>query len=30
MVMKIDLKMKDENILAAHLGLSEKKYQSAF
>jgi hypothetical protein len=30
MVMKLDVKMKDENILVAHLGLSERKYQSIF
>jgi hypothetical protein len=30
MAMKLDLKMKDENILAAHLGLSERKCQSIF
>jgi len=30
MAMKLDLKMKDENILAAYFGLIETKYQSIF
>jgi len=30
MAMKLGLEMKDGNVLAVHLGLSERKYQSIF